>query len=386
MSSLPTITNRTQAVTTTADSLKKLVKAPVYADRFREVLGPRTPQFISSLLSLGASMKDVEPNSVIASAMQAACLDLPIDKNLGFAWIIPYKKKGVGYAQFQMGYKGYIQLALRTGQYENLNVTEVFEGELTKYDRLSSEMVIDPTQKKNDTVIGYAAFLKLTSGFKHAEFWTIEDVKKHAQNYSQAYRSAIQYRNNDAPWIANFDEMAKKTVLSMLIRKWGPMSIQIQNAINLDQGIKKTLDADIEYPDNSDAERPAIQAPKFDGPAELPPPSDDDQVPGVEMPTREASAPAPEAEPDIPPPASEEVPEPPKDEYVPDMSQPYNSLFEMIKRAGLTNDQALAYCKHLKFAKDNQKLEDLASHKHESLIKNWATHLAAMQKIQRGTP
>src|SRR5947207_812268 len=103
------------------ETLQSLVKQPAYSERFRQVLGDRAPQFVSSLLQIGNSLYDVEPRSILAAAMTAAALDLPINPNLGFAWIVPYKTGGVKVAQFQMGSKGFIQLALRTGQYRRMN-------------------------------------------------------------------------------------------------------------------------------------------------------------------------------------------------------------------------------------------------------------------------
>jgi recombination protein RecT len=240
-------------------TLQALLSQPAYKSRFNEVLGNRANQFVSSLIALSHGMKDVEPRSILASAMTAATLDLPIDKNLGFAWIVPYKDRGVKVAQFQMGYKGYVQLALRTGQYAALNVCEVYEGELVESNKLTGSLVIDPSKRTSDKVEGYASYLKLISGFEHAVFWTIDEVKRHAERYSQAYRYAIKSNQKDSPWVANFDEMAMKTVLADHIRKWGPMTIQLQVAATHDQSVKRGIEpeAQLEYPDNPD--RPQIQ-------------------------------------------------------------------------------------------------------------------------------
>lgn len=225
-----------------------LLRLPQYSDRFKEVLKDRAPQFISSLIQVGRTLgADCDSKSIIASAMTAAALDLPINASLGFAWLVPYKKKGQKYAQFQLGARGYLQLALRTGQYSKLNVCELYEGELLDYDRLTGELVIDETRRKSDTVIGYASYLKLVSGFEHSEYWTVDEVKDHAKRYSQAYKS-----DYDTPWKSHFDEMAKKTVLSMHIRKWGPMSIQVAQAHQADQAVFKDVDSEPEYVDNSD--------------------------------------------------------------------------------------------------------------------------------------
>lgn len=244
-------------------ALTDLVKQPRYADRFKEVLKDRTNQFVSSLIQVGNSLgKDCDANSIIASAMTAAALDLPIDKNLGFAWIVPYNKSGQKLAQFQMGYKGYIQLALRTGQYKRLNVCEIYEGELVHYNRVTGDLSIDQSKKTSDTVIGYASYILLSSGFEHSEYWTKEEVSSHASRYSQAFRA-----NGNTPWKSHFDEMAMKTVLSMHIRKWGPMSIQVTNAHQSDGAVLRDIDADPEYLDNEVIPEAPAKKPRFEKPA-----------------------------------------------------------------------------------------------------------------------
>lgn len=236
----------TSLQTTSGNTLSDLVKNPRYASRINEVLKERSPQFVSSLLQVGNSLgADCEPTSIIASAMTAAALNLPIDKNLGFAWIVPYRGQSGKVAQFQMGYKGYIQLALRTGQYARLNVCEVYEGELEKYDRLTGDLVINSTLKKSDKIVGYASYLKLVSGFEHAEYWTSEEVEAHAKRYSKAYSGG-----RETPWKTHFDEMAMKTVLGMHIRKWGPMTTQEMRAHMADNAVIRDLDADPEFLDN----------------------------------------------------------------------------------------------------------------------------------------
>lgn len=231
-------------------SLAGLLKQPRYSDRFNEILKDRTPQFISSILQVGNSLgPDCEPKSIIGSAMIAAALNLPIDKNLGFAWLVPYKNRGQKSAQFQMGYKGYVQLALRTGQYSRLNVCKVYDGELGGMDKLTGDLTLDASKKKSDKVIGYASYIRLTSGFEHAEYWSVETVQEHAKRYSQAYRSGFE-----TPWKTHFDEMAMKTVLSMHIRRWGPMSVDVHKAYQSDSAVVMDMDAEPVFADNAPAE------------------------------------------------------------------------------------------------------------------------------------
>lgn len=235
--------------------LSTYVKNPGIQKRFEEVLGQRAPLFTSSLLSLASQdrqLASAEPSTVVSAAMKAACLDLPIDKNLGFAWVIAYndKHKGKAQAQFQMGYKGYVQLAMRTGQYAGLNVVEVREGELKGFDQLRAEAKIEwlpPDQRESAKIVGFVAWMKLVNGFEHSEYWTLEKVQAHAQRYSQSYRKGY-----DSPWKSDFEQMAKKTVLKHLLSNWGPLSVQmqLQEAIKVDQSTQSDLDADIEYIDN----------------------------------------------------------------------------------------------------------------------------------------
>lgn len=240
-------------------SLQELIKQPRFANRFAELFRDRAPQFASSLIQVGNSLPGVEPTSIITAAMTATALDLPIDRNLGFAWIVPYKSGDRKLAQFQMGWKGYVQLALRTNQYRIINSVEVYEGELVDYDKLTGALTLDPAARTSDTIIGYAAYMELVSGFVHTEYWTAAEVRAHAQRYSQSYRSGY-----DSPWKSNFDEMAMKTIVSAMLRKWGPMSLSTQRAYRNDGAVVVDIDAEPIFPDNGtsgEADNPAAPTP-----------------------------------------------------------------------------------------------------------------------------
>lgn len=219
----------------TQNSIKGLMDSPAVKKRFEEVLKQRAPQYMSSIVNLvnsDTNLKKCEPMSVIASCMVAATMDLPVDKNLGYAWVVPYGNK----AQFQMGYKGYIQLALRTGQYKAINVTEIREGELISWNPLSEEVEIDFSQRKSDKVIGYAGYFKLLNGFEKTVYWSKEEVESHAKKFSKTY----SFKNG--VWQTDFDSMAKKTVLRNLLSKWGILSIEMQNAYVADNNsVKDTI-------------------------------------------------------------------------------------------------------------------------------------------------
>jgi len=215
--------------------------------RFSEILGKNANAFMSSIISAtktNPSLSDCEPESVISSAVIAATLNLPIQSNLGFAHIIPYKKDGLSVAQFQMGYKGFIQLALRTAQYKNRNASEVYDGELVKHDRITGEVELDTTKKRSNKIIGYVAYFKLLNGFEKMFYMTKEQLENHGTKYSKSYSSKY------GRWQLDFDSMALKTVIKLLLSKYGILSVDMQTAITADQAIIKNAETlDVEYVD-----------------------------------------------------------------------------------------------------------------------------------------
>jgi recombination protein RecT len=229
-----------QAPSTQGSTMKGLLASPSVIKRFEEVLGKRATQFTASILSLYNNEKmlqKAEPMSVISSAMIAATLDLPVDKNLGYAWIVPYGGK----AQFQLGYKGYIQLALRTGQYRYINVTPIHEGELIKWNPLTEEIDIDFEQRESEVVMGYAAYFELLNGFRKTVYWTREQVEKHRKKFSKS----------DFGWKNDWDAMAMKTVLKNLLSKWGILSVEMQKAVIEDNEDRELKDVTPEEDENT---------------------------------------------------------------------------------------------------------------------------------------
>jgi recombination protein RecT len=209
-----------------------------YRARLAAMLGKRAPQFVSSVLSLAnssTSYKNVEPKSIIASAVIAATLDLPIDRNMGFAWIVPYGNL----AQFQIGYKGWIQLALRTGRYAGIINFSLLD--------------------RSKPAIGYGFAWRLTTGFVKIVYWKRADVETHARRYSKAYQYGLANPSNSkaqqSPWFTHFDEMGLKTVISNSLRRWGIMSVEYQElqlAYERDQSAAYDMDAEPLYPDNDE--------------------------------------------------------------------------------------------------------------------------------------
>jgi len=204
-------------------------------NRFNEMLGKKAAGFMSSIITVQNSnpqLKECEPMSIIGAAAVAATLDLPIDKNLGFAHIVPYGKV----AQFQMGYKGFIQLAMRTGQYQTINACPIYDGEFISENRLTGEIVFDFNAKKSDTIIGFAAYFKMINGFEKTIYWTKEKITNHSKKYSKSFN------NSSSRWQQDFNVMALKTVIKSLISKWGILSIDMQTAIVTDQAVIKSTE------------------------------------------------------------------------------------------------------------------------------------------------
>lgn len=238
--------------------VKKLLNTNEMQGRFREILGQKAPQFMASItnaVSGNSYLQQCDANSVMAAALVAATLDLPIDNNLGFSAIVPYKDK----AQFQMMYKGFIQLAIRSGYYEKMNYSEVYEDELESYNPITGEVtfVTDFSKCKqraagqSDKIIGYYAWFRLKTGFSQELYMSRAEVDNHARKYSQSYRYDISKGKQASRWSIDFDAMAKKTVIKQLLSKWGILSVDMQRAIQEDQKVYEP-DGVGTYADNTD--------------------------------------------------------------------------------------------------------------------------------------
>ncbi|MCC3214987.1 recombinase RecT [Chryseobacterium sp. X308] len=215
-------------------------------EKFEKLLGKKAQGFISSVLQIvngNKLLQNADPMTVYNAAATAAVLDLPIDPNLGFAWIVPYKGK----AQFQMGWKGFVQLALRTGQYKAINVTEVYENQFKSFNRLTEELDADFNKDGEGEIVGYASYFKLNNGMEKLTYWSRNEIEKHAKKYSQSYGRGAMSPWNDKE---QFHAMAKKTVLKNMISKWGIMSIEMQTAHLADQSVQKE-EGTYDYVDNS---------------------------------------------------------------------------------------------------------------------------------------
>ncbi|MEE1194917.1 MAG: recombinase RecT [Phascolarctobacterium sp.] len=219
-----TKTNNTNAVAAKAASgLGVMIGSKSVQERFEKMLGKKSAGFLSSLLTLVNNnnlLQKANPTSVLAAAATAASLDLPVNPSLGLAWIVPY---GNG-AQFQLGYRGAIALAMRSGQMKSIVMTEVYEGECKCWNRFTETFEFG--DRVSDNIIGYYARFETVNGFVKATFWTKEEVLKHAKRFSKSF--------NRGPWQTDFDAMAKKTVLLSIIKTYAPMSIEMQSAFESD--------------------------------------------------------------------------------------------------------------------------------------------------------
>lgn len=243
-------------------TIKNLFSRDEVRNKFQEMLGKRAPSFITSVLQIVSSnalLAKADPHSVYHSAAVAATLDLPLNNNLGFAYIVPYnqsfqedgqwKKKQV--AQFQLGYKGFKQLALRSGQFRIMNSTDVREGELKERNRqtgaITFEWIEDETLRNSKKIIGYLSYFELLNGYTQNFYMSIVDLEKHGKKYSQTFK------NDKGLWKDDFHSMCLKTVTKLNLSKNAPLSVEMQKAITFDQAIINDSETeDVTYVDNEE--------------------------------------------------------------------------------------------------------------------------------------
>ena len=234
------------------NSLKAMVNDERTKKKFQEMLGNKAQGFLVSLVNTiggNTQLQQADPNSILKAGAIAATLDLPIDPNLGFAYIVPYNNKGKNEAQFQMGYKGFIQLAIRSGQYRKINITELYEGQFTSYDPITDVLEYNLSNKLSDTVTHYIAYFQTINGFEKYNVMSKDDVIAHAKKFSKTFSSKY------SSWTTNFESMAKKTVLKLLLSKFGILSIEMQTAQKVDQAVIKEVNKDnieVEYVDGNE--------------------------------------------------------------------------------------------------------------------------------------
>jgi len=213
------------------------LKSDIISQSIEKALGEKSKLFTTSVLTLASANKSIsecDPRSVYTACLTATTLELPFNANLGYAYIVPYK----GQAQFQIGYKGLVQLALNTKEYTSIAAEPVYEGQLVGRDNKTKEPIFDFNIEDSGEPIGFMAYIELKDGYSKATFRSTESIKAHAKKYSQSFKKGY------GVWVDEFEEMAKKTVLKLLLLKYGKLSIQLQTALVEDQK------ADGEYVDN----------------------------------------------------------------------------------------------------------------------------------------
>lgn len=214
--------------------LKQTLNAPSVKAKFEEMLGKRAPQFMTSITSVvqnNALLQKAEVNSIVMGSAIAASMDLPLNPNLGYAALVPFNSKDGCFAQLQIMVKGWTELFLRSGQCQSIICETVYDGQLVKKNKFTGEYVFNEDAKKSDKIIGFMAYFRLTNGFEKYEYMTIEEVKAHAQKFSQTFRKGAGI------WKDHFEEMGKKTVLKKLLTKWAPKSIEMQHMAIFDQAV-----------------------------------------------------------------------------------------------------------------------------------------------------
>lgn len=216
--------------------LKATLNAPSVKAKFEEMLGKRAPQFMTSITSVvgnNALLQKADVNSIVMGAATAASMDLPLNPNLGYAALVPFNSKDGCFAQLQIMTKGYVELFIRSGQCKSLICEVVRKGELVKKNKFTGEYVFDESKRESDEIIGVMSAFELVNGYKKVEYMTVQEVKDHAQKFSQAYR------RNAAIWKDNWEEMMKKSCLKRLLVRWAPKSIEMQQMVMFDQAVVK---------------------------------------------------------------------------------------------------------------------------------------------------
>lgn len=235
-------------------------------NRIAKTIGSdRGQRFITAIVSAvnnNSSLAECTNDSIYSGALLGESLNLSPSPQLGHYYLVPFKDKEKGkVAQFQLGYKGYLQLAIRSGYYKKINVLDIKEGELIKYNPLDEEIEVNlienEEQREKAKTIGYYAMFEYTNGFKKALYWSKSKMQEHAKKYSQGYRADLNKGTSYTFWSKDFDGMAFKTMLRQLISKWGIMSIEMQNAFEKDMAVQKE-DGSYEYVDNQPSEETTI--------------------------------------------------------------------------------------------------------------------------------
>lgn len=257
---------------TTKTTISQYVALPQMQNYLDSVLGNNKEKFVTNIVSAVNQNKDLqkcENQSVVSGALVASTLNLSLNKSFGYAYLVPFKNNKLGKekgrdvyeAQFQIGYKGYIQLAMRTGEYQRLNAVPIHKSQFRSWNALTEELSLNSFDDfEDDPVVGYVAYFKLNNGFEKTMFWSYEKMLNHADKYSQAFSKSVydQILSGKIPqsemwryssfWYSGFDDMALKTMLKQILSKYGILSEDMQKAYEYDQSV--VIDNKPEYVDN----------------------------------------------------------------------------------------------------------------------------------------
>ena len=262
MSNVTTTQNNQPAV---AKNIQQLLQSDMVKGRLQEILGKRASTFATSLIQISNSsdmLKKAEPTSLLNAALLATTLDLPLNNSLGHAWIVPFnnKQKDGTYrveAQFQIGFKGLKNLAIRSGQFKELVAKAVYEGQVVDDDSFLGYK-FDWKNKSSEKVIGYASYFKLISGFESTFYMTVEELEAHGKKYSQTFK-----KYGSGLWKDDFDKMCLKTISKLHLNSGeAPLSIEMRSAVTADQSVVKNYDGeetiDVDYVDNTQPQKVEI--------------------------------------------------------------------------------------------------------------------------------
>jgi recombination protein RecT len=255
-------------------AFNKVVNGGYIQNQLTNIMGKNAGSFTSSMIELfsqDSNLQECDPKAVVMEAMKAAALHLPLSKSLGRAYVLPFKNKGKATPTFVIGWKGLVDLAVRTGQYETINAVCVYKGEMTGQDKLSGFINLEGVKESNE-IVGYLGYLKLTTGFKKMVYMTVEQMAHYGKTYAPTLKFSkvtedelihkAQEQSEHGPqagaigWFGDFNAMGLKTVVRKVL-SWGPMSIELQNAIAQDE------DYDIPAEQKRDEEN-ATAKPVFD--------------------------------------------------------------------------------------------------------------------------
>ena len=218
-------------------SVANFLNAPSTSKFLQETLSEKKQEFVSNLIALtdaDSSLAQCDPAQLMKCAMNATALNLPLNKNLGYAYVIAYKQNGVPVPQFQIGYKGLIQLAIRTGQYRFINATEIREGEI-RHNKITGEVIFNG-DKPSNPVVGYMAYIEMVNGFTASLYMSNEQIEEHATRFSKTYQNDKKYGKTTSKWSDPLSRpaMCKKTVLKGLLGTYGLMTTEFAKALDND--------------------------------------------------------------------------------------------------------------------------------------------------------